>query len=143
MAEKQANSKKIAVAEDDAEQLYLYVGKALSRWNLIEESLSGLLFYALVADPDEVAGPTLAAYWAVVSMEARLKMVDAALRFSLITAPDILKEWSLLHKKISDRISSRNMIAHGMVIRLYKSENDRVPYLIPHFFKQRASPISF
>ena len=138
MTENHATDNRAAAQHDDAEQLYLYVGKALSRWNLIENSLGSLLFYAIVDDPDDIAGPTLSAYWAVVSMEARLKMVDAALRQSFIMAPELLKEWGALHKKISDRISSRIEIAHGTVIRLYKSEENRIPYLIPHFFKQQV-----
>ena len=63
----------------DEEQVYAAVGRALSAWSHIEESLC-MIF--LTATLPKLTGPSLiylqASFWAIESFRAKLNMVDAA-----------------------------------------------------------------
>ena len=106
----------------DADEIYLHVGKALSKWNLVEFALCNIFVHAMVPNSRHVVGAAMSAYWAVVSTDARLKMVDVAVYHRSVGNPDLLKSWKLLCNKIRLISKKRNEIAHGLVINFFESE---------------------
>lgn len=131
------------VREDaEADELYLAVGKALSRWNVVENALCNIFVHAVVPSPFEIVGSSMSAYWAVISMEARLKMTNAAVCARIVYHPQLSVDWKTLKNKIGRKIKKRNEIAHGTVSRIWywdrkaKIHKSEI-FLCPSFFAGR------
>ena len=97
----------------DFERIYLAVGRALSRWSLLEWDLA-ILFCACLGP---YANYGEFAFWAVVSFEGKLKMTDAVVRPNLRGGTAAINtEWDVIFNQLTKKNRMRNKIAHGTVL---------------------------
>jgi len=118
-------TKKLEHELNEADQYFLWVGRALSHWSLVEQALSRI--YAACLGDQEAAH---SAYWSVLSMDARLNMTDAAFRTRFRKKGDLLKKWNPIKEKIGRKNRKRNDIAHGAVVTLH-SKDGSLTKLVP------------
>lgn len=115
--------------------IFLAVGKALSNWELVEQSIAGIFTVVTVGVFFAPAAPTLRAYSSVASSHNRIQMVRAAVESWLTewkdcpcgqNALDLLSEsqgWA----------ARRNDIAHGIADR-FIDEIEKGWFLIPSIY---------
>ena len=77
--------------------------------------------------------PLTKAYWAVVSFEARQKMVDAAMRAAFQYKPRFLAEWDTLNNRLVAKNKVRNKIAHGSVVKSIQGTTEKLAF-VPYFY---------
>lgn len=127
--------------EERRRDLYTAVGIALSRWNRVEWSLCNLFSTCISAD---FSGASSRAYWAVLSFDAKLKMVDAAMRARCSSLPRFLSQWNKINNRLSTQNRVRNKIAHGTVMHFsWEASDDGFEdedvCLAPYFYALRSS----
>lgn len=106
--------------QEQAEKLYLAVGMALSAWNSVEWALSRLFAQSLspkTFNPSTSSSVSEAAYWAIASVEARIKMVDVAMTEAYFADPEIKSTWANICDRVNRGRRVRNKIAHGTVVQ--------------------------
>lgn len=116
-----------------ADEIFVVVGKALSRWEMVEHAVASLFTVVTVGNYHAPTDPMLRAYAAVLGSNNRIQMVEAALQSWLLSWPqcplgpnaiDILKRckaWA----------GRRNDVAHGLVDLLL---DDTRWYLFPSLY---------
>jgi hypothetical protein len=112
---------------DTSDEIYKLIGQCLAHWSLVEHDLSLFFILATKAAPD--VGQRV--FWSVTSLQAKLKLVDKAMRAGM-TWLDPAGEnlWKDLKKDISDVNKLRNEVAHGsMVSRQLPDGGDEALFL--------------
>jgi hypothetical protein len=123
-----------AHGDDDADQIYLAVGWALSKWESFESVLANLFRYVVNADFDSAA----AAYGSIISSQSRLEAILAAARAAPAVSPSMLSELATLLDHIGKLAGRRNEIAHGVVTHFTGPETaDHGYYLVPAPYNTR------
>ena len=125
-------------------EFYEAVGRALSKWSILEEHLCSVFITALQESSEDIAGPIAAAYWAVISFDARLKMVHAAVETRCFHFPELVREWARVRDAMSHNAQRRAELAHGTLLNAWyydRKAKDHKSELcfVPSFFKQTTS----
>jgi hypothetical protein len=133
----------------DEEQVYAAVGRALSAWSHVEESLCMIL---LTATLPKLPGPSriyledsfsaiksFSAFWAIESFSAQLNMVDAAVKTRYANHPECLALWSVLYKRARSKNNLRNEMAHGTVMPFVTPVVET--YFVPSFYKNLTADV--
>ncbi len=115
--------------------LFIAVGKGLSHWELVEQSIASLFTFVMMGSYYAPSAPTLRAYSSIGSSGNRIQMVRAAVQ-------GWLREWkdcplgenalSILNE-CSGWAGRRNDIAHGLVDR-FIDELAKGWFLIPSIY---------
>ena len=103
--------------ERQPEPLFQAVGKAISYWEHVEQSIASLFTFVTTGKYYDVSGPALRAYGSVIGTNARIEMVRAAVESwsqQYPQCPLIANCYELL-KECRHWSSRRNDIAHGQV----------------------------
>lgn len=103
-------------------EMYVAFGKALATWAYVEWLHSEL--FGLIASGQAQNKPLQRAYWAIVSFDAKHKMVDAALREALSKHPSYLARWNNLSNRLHTKSKLRNRLAHAQLAEFH---NEGVP----------------
>jgi hypothetical protein len=128
----------------DLEKLYLALGRAIVGWSHVEDALCRV--YLASIEMGDVKRGRLAAsagFYAAISFETKLAIVNAALAIKLHFLPtwehDRLQEkWRRLHKHIQRLQRTRNRIAHFQTITTFSGETgDSTSTLRPRIFDPR------
>lgn len=97
-----------------SDEIYSAVGRALTIFSGIENEVCTLF---TIAVRNSHSNQAAAAYWAVTSFDARLRMVSAALRVSLKGDHLTFKKWNtVVVPNLSSLNAIRNKLAHGTVV---------------------------
>ncbi len=122
--------------DSKADAIYLAVGIALTRWEIVEEAFSGLFGY-FVESPAQAA---TRAYGTVMANAAKIKMMEEAAQifFRLYQIEDkysktlekLLEHYEYAHGRRSD-------IAHGVVMGFIKGAENLGSYLVPPRYNSR------
>jgi hypothetical protein len=105
--------------EDEAQQFYAALGKAISQWQHVESALV-ITFTALTGSNSPRSSVVNAAFHSLISFKAKLDMVDTAFKTAAFMSPResaLLPEWKTLRNRISKRSDRRNELAHFSMIR--------------------------
>ncbi|MBR0786930.1 hypothetical protein [Bradyrhizobium iriomotense] len=102
--------------EPSADAIFAAVGKALSRWELLESAVAGLFTVITVGNYYAPTSPMLQAYSAIAGSDSRIRMVRAALESWLLTWPlcPLGPNATDLLKQCGRWAGRRNDIAHGI-----------------------------
>ena len=126
--------------DQDQDEIYTAVGRALSAWERYEAALAFLL--ANLVGPNEIPLPAQRAYAAVRTSEARQEMLKAASIAYFLTRTDC-KTKDELQATFKDRLKEacafcprRNEIAHGVVDRF--NEPGKTYALFPPYGSLKA-----
>lgn len=98
-----------------ADEIYEQVGKALSVWSQVEETLCTIYALAVIRKVTDPMGAAASGYWAIISFEGKLKMTNAALGFRLAGHDCLLEEWHPIFNALGKKASKRAELAHGTV----------------------------
>jgi hypothetical protein len=103
--------------EQSAEPLYLAVGKAITCWEHVEQSMAGLFTFVTTGKYHDVSGPAVRAYGSISGTGARIQMVKAAVESWDRQYPNcpLIPNCDELLKECAHWSSRRNDIAHGQV----------------------------
>ena len=123
--------------DEDATQLYIAVGQALSKWETLEESL-GILFGVLCGTTSESAAR---AYGVVASSSGRVAMLREAFASSLVRNSPEFATFGVFLNRVNSFGSRRNDIAHGIVKGATLNEKWLGYHLVPpkHHSKKTMS----
>lgn len=107
------------------------VGYALTKWGGVEDSMALIFAGAIGSDRPHICATV---FFAVASIEARLKMLDAAMTARFAADHVSLSKWVHLKNRIGRRRKRRNELAHGQVISYFSSNQHKYDgtYLIPY-----------
>jgi hypothetical protein len=123
-----------AQGDADDERIYLAVGLALSKWEILETALAGLFRVVVNAQFD----PAAAAYGSIVSGASRIEMVLAAARSAPAIDASTLSEVTVLLNQVGKLSGRRNEIAHGQVTRFEGPGGvDHGRFLVPATYNSR------
>jgi hypothetical protein len=122
-------------------ELYTAVGRALSAWSWVEESLSYIYTTAIFEQrtPAPAIGYAHASFWQIESFRGKLNVVDAAVKMRCRHLPETLKLWSVLYKRAREKNNKRNELAHGTVMNLGA---DAETYFIPSLAKTTLTDLA-
>jgi hypothetical protein len=108
--------------EEEQRLFYALLGQAVEHWSHVEDALCDVFLAALGTYEEGEPSPGSGAYYAVVSFEARLAMVHAAVTCAY---QDLSKlpgwkgfadprrvAWLALHKRCGRKAKTRNKLAH-------------------------------
>ena len=98
-------------ADPRVQEIKHAVGEAIAEWGAVEAMLGELMAIAINGDH----ATTLAAFHAVESSDAKLRMVDAALR-QAIEQDDPLATWGELNGKARGLLAKRDQFVHWTVV---------------------------
>jgi hypothetical protein len=101
-------------ADNKRLDFFAAIGAAVTNWEYVEMALCRA-FQRLSGTQNYFASN--AAFYAVISADARCKMVDAAAKMTFFADREMLKEWELLEKKIRSQKTQRNHFAHFSVLQ--------------------------
>jgi hypothetical protein len=107
--------------------LYARTGEALSAWGRIEDALC-TIFMTGIASRNYNASH--AAFFAIVSFDAKLSVADCAIRAALETQPAHLQHWVKLKNTLQKKKSIRNKLAHSQAV--YNAARDEAR-LLPYY----------
>jgi hypothetical protein len=112
------------------------VGYALTKWGGVEDSMARMFAGAVGSDRPYICATV---FFSVASIEARLKMLDAAMtaRFAADQTP--LSKWVTIKNRIGRRKKRRNELAHGQVISYFNQNKYDGTYLIPYYAIMRIA----
>ena len=116
--------------EDDFSAIYLAVGVAITRWQLVEGALTQLFIVLLRAK----ANAASAAFNSVLSFRTKVDMVRKA---AVVQLKDtLLDECMSLCKRLDKKANKRNQLAHFMVVQDAPQDKplDIKQYLTPTVF---------
>jgi hypothetical protein len=120
--------------QKQTDELYLAVGKALSAWSLVEQTLAGIFSTVVVQGRFDPVGSAQIAFWAVESFVGKITMIDGALKFRCYDNPELIGEWETIFKRAREKNNLRNELAHGIVMRFGNFDPVEV-WFVPFFFK--------
>jgi hypothetical protein len=124
----------------DESEVYAAVGRALSAWSHVEESLCMIFLTATLL---KLTGPSpiylQASFWAIESFWAKVNMVDAAIKSRYADHPECLALWSVLYKRARSKNNLRNELAHGTVMPFETPVVET--YFVPSFYKNLTADI--
>jgi hypothetical protein len=104
-------NKNTDAGRDPMSVFYETIGKIISSWSHIEEYL-GFVFLILIQTKEVNA--TLAAFYASVMFEQKLKTVNAAAAYAMPF--ELVDEWDALAERLSNKATCRNHIAHFQIV---------------------------
>jgi hypothetical protein len=125
--------------EKNENDLFVAVGKALSHWELAEQSIAGLFTLVTVGRYFAPSAPALQAYSSVASTGNRIRLVRAALE-------GWLREWSACPfgtnalaplTECDGWAARRNDVAHGLA-DMFPDEIVRGWFLVPGIYSRRG-----
>lgn len=99
--------------ERDSKAFYTAIGHALDTWAIIEAHLCSIFAAAVSAKNYE---PAAAAFSAILSFEAQIDMVHAAMAASFSPESAQFTGWAAIKKKLDKLRPARNKLAHGKVV---------------------------
>jgi hypothetical protein len=105
--------KAIREMDRNSKSLYTAIGQALDTWAIIEAHLCSI--FAVAVSAKEYA-PAAAAFSAIISFEAQIDMVHAAMASSFAPTSAEFGSWSAIKKKLDKLRPTRNRLAHGKVV---------------------------
>ncbi|MEQ8305802.1 MAG: hypothetical protein RIA09_04510 [Hoeflea sp.] len=108
------------------------IGSALTMWAQVE--YAHCCIFQTVASGVLGNGALMKAYWAVISFEARQKMVDAAVRETVSGHDEYLRIWTNLNNRLIRKNKIRNKLAHGTIVPTFESGQLVDVYFAPYFF---------
>jgi hypothetical protein len=109
---------KARVAQDKLNMMAA-VGYALTKWGAVEDSMARLFGAAIGSARPYVCAEV---FFSVVSIEARLDMLDAAMQSRFAADQTVLTNWTNIKNRIGKRKKRRNEIAHGQVISYFSPD---------------------
>ncbi|MDX8501604.1 hypothetical protein RFM99_24710 [Mesorhizobium sp. VK4C] len=105
------------------EHIHQAVGKAISTWAHVEESLATLFAVSVsgVDLPDwnwrnADLRAAKRAFWAIQAFDSKLKMTNEAAAFHLRKDRELRSEWSRIFNRLSEKKNKRNNLAHGSAL---------------------------
>jgi hypothetical protein len=117
---------------------YAAAGRTISAWQLVESCLYEIYRATTRAT---LPGAEAAAYYAIGSFRAQLRVVDAAVGFVAMAANNekLAEEWATLRNRAGKKSDRRNQIAHGAVWTMYQEpRRERKIYIGPNMMDTRV-----
>jgi hypothetical protein len=102
--------------EDEEQAFYAALGKAITQWQAVEESLAWI-FMAVVTEGIHRSSVANAAFHAIISFQPKLDMIDSAMTTVALLSPfergpDADKSMFTLRNRAGKRADRRNDMAH-------------------------------
>lgn len=121
--------------DSEADRVYMAVGKALSLWEISEDSMAHV--FNVLIRPSHPSAAADRAYLSIAAASARLEMIKEAGRAFFLFFPSDLaeSEFNSLTKLYQNGCARRNEIAHGIVAAHIHPDSEGFAdyYLGPHF----------
>lgn len=117
--------------ENDTHHLFAAIGEGLCMWTNLEDSLCGL--YGSTLDIPRGSGLAAKAFWPVVSIEARLKLVNSVFQHRYSSDEWALLQWKIILTSINNLKPLRNELAHCDVVPTHVEGIYRGTWLIPYY----------
>lgn len=125
--------------------IYAAVGHALTTWASLESEVCAIYRETVSPLAHEPTGalkadsPAEDAFWAIVSFEGKLDMTGAAVQRLLAPKTTsenalLLSEWTRVCKRIGEKSSKRNKLAHGSIFNL-QTPSGVVCSFAPRFYQ--------
>jgi hypothetical protein len=106
---------------------YRAIGKSLTAWQYVEQSLAGLFQIVSTCQSAEISR---AIFFSPNDFREKLNMTHVALRTPLRAKAE-LANWSLLRKRMFDESEFRNALAHFSVVEEWSKEHGHRHILMP------------
>jgi hypothetical protein len=118
---------------------YATLGLAISQWAHVEDNLLGLYWVAM-GEPDDPA-PVAATFYSAVAFAAKLSMTDAAMQVRYHGKDEVLSNWKRFRKRLSERSTLRNQLAHFMARwdQVPGEDQNFIGRLVPHLYNPNQS----
>lgn len=113
--------------------------RAFLSWQFVEANLSAL--FSTLTKGESITAST-AAYHAVLNLNIRLRMIDAAVQI-VIKKKDLLDKWAALSRSVSTKANNRNNLAHFTVAVKQKNSGEILYLLCPTFRNPLAEKKEF
>lgn len=107
--------------------VFARTGEALHAWGRVEDSLC-TIFMTAISSRNYKA--THAAFFAIVSFDAKLSVADVAVRAALEAHTSHLEHWARLEKALRKKKAIRNKLAHSQT--LYQRDRNEAR-LMPYY----------
>jgi hypothetical protein len=122
--------------DTNSKALYTAIGHALDTWAIIEAHLCSIFAVAVTA---KEYAPAAAAFSAILSFEAQIDMVHAALARSFAPTSAEIGSWTTIRKKLDKLRPARNRLAHGKVVPVTMRGGEMQFRYLPfyHFFTHK------
>jgi hypothetical protein len=105
-----------AAEQAEVEEIAKAVGFAISEWGQLEHVLCSINAAAVRAPIYSLAH---AAFYSIVSFQAKIKVLDAVFQMAFERDSSILEEWKALKKLARQLSEKRNGLAHGSIRIIY------------------------
>jgi hypothetical protein len=131
-------------------EIWLEVGRALTRWSMLEEALCSIFILCVCPRQDvsiRVERAAGAAFWAMASFDGKLKMTNAAVRQWLrdddaLAPPQdsfLHRCWNALFNNLGKKSPKRHDLAHGTVVTHYTEDAVHTAFVPSHFRRRYTS----
>jgi hypothetical protein len=121
---------------EDRNSLYIAIAQALDTWATVEAHLCSIFSVAVTAKDYNAAA---AAFSAIISFEAQIDMVHAAMGRSFPPDSATGLQWKEIKKKLDKLRPARNKLAHGKVVPVVMKGGAHQWRYLPfyHFFTHK------
>lgn len=134
----------------EANTIFTAVGRALTSWETLEETLAGIFAYFVAAETVvDYNSPAIRAYGSIAAFSGRKDMLDAAAKafFHKNQNDADYAEYTRLIKLACLFSPRRNEIAHGRVVRDFEltvsgASANHGHFLFPSSYMARKNPIA-
>lgn len=122
--------------EAEAKEFFEAVGRAMGTWSRVENQLYET-FLLSVGLPEAHFTSAAAAFYSVISFQARLEMTDCAFRLSF-GGSEFEAEWLKLVEIIRTKAKHRNEIAHYVPVQDHQEKAGRIWHLRANVYDPNA-----
>lgn len=102
---------------DEAKLIFQAVGSALSTWTMVEWQAT-LIHLSVTHHSGDAPLGAIASFSSVPSFDARIKMIDYAVLYTLMTKTeecrDAISRWQILSQRLRKKARKRHELAHGL-----------------------------
>lgn len=123
-------------SELDSEKFHAAIGRVVANWSKVETYLYRFFLLGLGSPHRR---PISAAYHTVVNFQARLQMVDNALKFR-IKSKKLSTQWATLHTRIRRKEKHRNTVAHSFPVYDMRRVPGQIYHLRDSPYNENKSP---
>jgi hypothetical protein len=136
---------------DEQNEFYSLLGQCIAQWSHVEDGLFSAYFVAVTQSTDGLRItnlPAQAAFYAIQSPDAKIRVTNAAVRFRLLSGMSSAKDgpkckllalWDRMYKRTNHKKGRRNQLAHFQVLHTAENKPGRRLELRPALFNLNAA----
>lgn len=131
--------------DEQWDEMYLALGRAVSRWAHIENDLAHLYVDAVSPDMASVSrAAAFQSFWSIRGVSEKVAAVDRAITVISLSVEGIRKEWMAIKKRVEAANTERNKLAHGHVYQPYDqaTRSSRIVLSAFHYEATRSKQVA-